>query len=1132
VIPAQAERLTRAFYEWELRGRGWELCPYPTRLEPPFRPFRWLSSPPAVADDGRRHTWLSGLLERLAIRSDAVQAEEPEEDEEAAAPDRCDEAPELREFLLVVPKEARPTRAALLGWLQSFASVSERASFEIWGSGERIECCLALPSREASHVAGQLRAALPEIVATEVGETLNARFAATGGSRFAGVELGLASEFMVPLALPRPGEEALLAVIAALADLGDGELAVFQVLFEACREPWPESMLRAVMTPSGEPFFADAPEISAFAREKVATSIFAVALRVGALAGSAARARELLARIAGGLARFGSPLRNELLPLPQAEPSNLQEDLLARTTHRPGMLLSADELSALIQLPGPGVEVVKLWRGEGRTRGAPAETLGEGSCLGVNIHGGRRAEVRLAADTRLKHVHLIGAPGTGKSTLLISMILADIEAGYGVGVIDPHGDLADEVASRLPIERTGDCVLFDPADEETTVGWNILGADSDPERELLASDLVAAFRRLSTSWGDQMTAVLGNAIQVFLESPRGGTLLDLRRFLVDAAFRKEMLATVSDPYVASFWEIEFPRLIGRRPETPILTRLDMFLRSRLVRRVVTTAEPRLDFRKLTNEGGVFLGKLAQGAIGEENAALLGSLLVSKFHQVTLARAADAPESRRPFFLYIDEFHAVATASMASLFSGARKYRLGVTVAHQDLSQLHRTMPELERSILGNAYTRICFRVGEEDARQLAKGLSTFSAEDLMSLAVGEAVARVGGRDGDFNLKTAPLEPLSKDEAFDRQSAVRAATRARFAARLRPPEGPDPGPDEEPSIRRGGDRDAAVEPAVRGAPEAKAPPQAAPEPPREPALDKAVLDYLALVARSPFLAVRERNAALGLSAWRGDRLKDAILASGLAEEVAVNPGGRGERFKLLDLTDQGRELIVRYGIPLATGRGRGGIAHQWWARTIADWLNSQDAETAVEDVSKGARVDVLAKTSGHEVAVEIELREGHALVNIRKDLAAGFDRVVCLFDSPETLERVRAKLDLVPDRVVLGDLRDYEGVLASVFSSLRGPNQNTEPRARRRAPGGSGPPAVTLPAPPPLFEPGAFSTPLAADYLGLSPATLETLRTRGGGPPFSKLGRRVVYAREDLDAWLVERKRASTADRGE
>jgi hypothetical protein len=261
------------------------------------------------------------------------------------------------------------------------------------------------------------------------------------------------------------------------------------------------------------------------------------------------------------------------------------------------------------------------------------------------------------------------------------------------------------------------------------------------------------------------------------------------------------------------------------------------------------------------------------------------------------------------------------------------------------------------------------------------------------------------------------------------------------------------------------------------------------------------------------------------------LKDAILEAGYASEVAVNPGGRGERFKLLDLTDQGRELISRHGIPISAGHGRGGIAHQWWAKAIADWLRTEGAEAEVEDVSRGARVDVLLKISGHEVAVEIELREGHARENIRKDLAAGFHRVVCLFDSPETLERIRAKLDVVPERVVFGDLRAYERVLTSVLSSLRGPNQNTERRRRRALREPSAAIAPANPEVPPLFEPGAYSTPLAADYLGLSPATLETLRIRGGGPPFSKLGRRVVYRREDLDAWLALRRRKSTSHEG-
>ena len=276
-----------------------------------------------------------------------------------------------------------------------------------------------------------------------------------------------------------------------------------------------------------------------------------------------------------------------------------------------------------------------------------------------------------------------------------------------------------------------------------------------------------------------MTAVLANAILVFLESDRGGTLVDLRRFLIDAKFREEMLATVADPHVSLFWETEYPLLIGRKPQAPILTRLDTFLRSKLVRRVVTVREPKLDFRQVTDRGHIFLGKLAAGAIGEENAALLGSLLVSKFHQVTMAREAQAIEERRPFFLYIDEFHNVATASMAALFSGMRKYRLGLTVAHQDLYQLHRSVPEVERSLLANAYTRVCFRVAEDDARQLAKGFSSFEAEDLMKLGLGEAICRVGGREDDFNLRTENIEPVDRAAAQERKAVLRRLSSQRW-----------------------------------------------------------------------------------------------------------------------------------------------------------------------------------------------------------------------------------------------------------------------------------------------------------------------------------------------------------------
>ncbi len=1134
LIDSRTVELTRRFYEWELRGRGWATYPYPVALEPPFQPFFSHHISTVVVDDGRRHSRLSSLIERLQGVQEAprdLPAALPEP--QTAADLRFDETA-LAEFVVALPEGTRVARGALLGFLRALASVGRRIAFELLGGDKRVEVRLAMARDDAPHVLGQLRAAFPAAVVVGAGESLREKWNKDEGA-FVAIEFGLACEFMVPLS-GRTSDEPLLPLIAALADVEAGELGLVQVLFEETREPWAASILRSVVTHTGQPFFADAPEVTALAKEKIASPLFAVALRIAGAAPRGDRAWDIVRRLAGGLAQFGSPRTNEFMPLPPSNPEVLAENLLNRTTHRPGMLLSAEELLSLIQLPGAGVQVPELWRGGQRSKRAPAEVSGPGCLLGRNEHAGESVEVRLPVDAKTKHVHVVGGSGTGKSTLLVRMILEDIEAGHGIGVLDPHGDLVDEVAARVPDSRLDDVVLFDPSNEETAVGWNILRAQSESEKDLLSSDLVGVFRRLSTSWGDQMTAVLGNAILVFLESERGGTLPDLRRFLIDESFRREMLGTVTDPYIRSFWQTEFPLLVGKRPQAPILTRLDSFLRSKLVRRVVTAAEPTLDFRKLTDSGMIFLGKLAAGAIGEENAALLGSLLVSKFHQVTLGREAQAIEARRPFFLYIDEFHHVATPSMASLFSGARKYRLGLTVAHQDLYQLHHSIPEVERALLGNAYTRICFRVGEDDARALERGFSFFTAEDLMRLGLGEAICRVGGRDRDFNLSVERLPALDPAEALGRRQALRDHSARRFARRPveAPTMGDAPAPEAVTAPRSLDAPEVAPAPTpIRG--EAVAEQVSRVE--REPPIDKLTLDYLTLVASSPFLTVRERNRALGLSAWRGQRLKSAILRDALAQEVVVNPGGRGERFKLLDLTAEGRTLLARYGVSLSGGHGRGGLAHQWWAQKIAAWLAERGMDARIEDPSSGARVDLTFPLEGGSVAVEIEMSETHAAENVRKDLAAGYERIVCLVDEAVNLAGLRTKLGPLPPSVLLGELRAFEALLTPLLPThppLRGPNQNKEPRRRRRyAAGGAAPLPLHATTPhsgaPALSDPGALSTLAAAEYLGLSPATLETLRCRGGGPPFVKLGRRVVYRREDLEAWLAEGRRSSTSE---
>jgi len=477
------------------------------------------------------------------------------------------------------------------------------------------------------------------------------------------------------------------------------------------------------------------------------------------------------------LARTGS---NEFIPLSNADyPHDEHEvDLLERRTHRSGMLLNLGELVALVHLPSPAVRSERLRRERRTTREAPAVTLGPGLVLGENDHRGRTATVHLPAGHRLRHMHILGATGTGKSHLLLSLIIQDIENGEGVGVLEPHGDLIDRILERIPEERHDEVVLLDPADGDFPVAFNILSAHSEVERNLLASDLVAAFRRLATSWGDQMTSVLRNAVLAFLESDEGGTLADLRRFLVEPGFRAAFLQTVRDEEVVYFWEREFPLLSGR-PQAPLLTRLDSFLAPKPLRRMVSQRESRLDFAEMMDRGQIFLARLSQGAIGEENAHLLGSLLSAKFQQLAAARQSRPEAERRPFFLYVDEFQHFATPSMAQILGGARKYGLGLTLAHQDLAQLEQAGPGLASAVLSNPATRICFRVGDADARKLAEGFASFEAKDLSGLGRGEAICRVERSDWDFNLRTLPLLELEPAAGVDRVEKIVRLSRARY-----------------------------------------------------------------------------------------------------------------------------------------------------------------------------------------------------------------------------------------------------------------------------------------------------------------------------------------------------------------
>lgn len=772
------DRLTEQFYRWELRGRGWQVSDEPVRLEPPFRPFTGHFVPPRPErDDGRRHTLFSGLLDRLSRNHS--------HNEEAVATGEEDEEPRAEpwerehvvESQIILPRERRFSRETFASLLLSLSSCVEPLSFEVFGTSEVTTLQFAGHPEDASLLRRQVQGRFQGVVAHETGNRLLDAWSESSPA-FAVAEFGLEREFM--LTLDASGDW-LAGLFAALSELAEGELGIFQVLFEPVQQRWAESALLAVTDGEGGAFFINRPELNKEAVRKFSSPLFAVVLRMAACAETSGRAWRIIAEMASGFSSFAKADGNNFVPLANThyEPSDHERDLILRQTRRSGMLLNLEELAALLQFPSSSIPTPKLRLDTGRTRAMPLPARDGSIILGENVHAGVVKPVSLTLEQRVRHTHVIGASGSGKSTLLLNLIRQDIENGQGIAVLDPHGDLIERILGIIPEERIGDVVLVDPSDEQYSVGFNILNAHSDFEKTLLASDLVSVFQRLSTSWGDQMASVLNNAILAFLESSEGGTLADLRRFLLDAGFRKQFLRTVQDPDMVYYWEKGFPQLGGNKSIGPVITRLESFLAPKPIRYMVSQRENKLDFADITDSGKIFLAKLSQGQIGRENAYLLGSFIVSKFQQTAMARQRMRAEDRRPFWLYIDEFHHFITPSMAEILSGARKYRMGLTLAHQELTQLKRE-PEVASAVLSNACTRIVFRVADGEAKSLESGFVHFTARELQNLEVGEAICRVERSDSDFNLNVPFLEDGEEEELSQRRDQVIAASRQRYA----------------------------------------------------------------------------------------------------------------------------------------------------------------------------------------------------------------------------------------------------------------------------------------------------------------------------------------------------------------
>src|SRR3989344_482745 len=347
----------------------------------------------------------------------------------------------------------------------------------------------------------------------------------------------------------------------------------------------------------------------------------------------------------------------------------------------------------------------------------------------------QRVKFGIKTDGRRRHMYVIGKTGTGKTEMLENMALADIKAGHGLGIIDPHGEFAEKILELIPESRMDDVIYFNPADINYPIAFNPLEV-ADPElRHLVASGIMSVFKKIWPDvWSARMEYILNNSLLTLLEYP-GSTLLGIMHLLSDKEYRRKVVDNLQDSVVKSFWVDEFARYTQRletEAVAAIQNKVGQFVSNQLIRNIIGQAHSSINLRKIMDEKKIFIANLSKGKIGEDNSALLGALMITKFQLEAMTRSDIAESQRKDFYLYVDEFQNFATDSFANILSEARKYRLDLIMAHQYIEQLSE---EVRAAIFGNVGTIICFRIGAEDAEFLEKEfMPVFTAQDLVNLS--------------------------------------------------------------------------------------------------------------------------------------------------------------------------------------------------------------------------------------------------------------------------------------------------------------------------------------------------------------------------------------------------------------
>ncbi len=651
-------------------------------------------------------------------------------------------------------------------------------SLELAVIQQHIHCFISIPKDYQTFVESQILANYPKALIAQADDYLPQLLKDEQNISLG--QLKLAHGSLYPLRTFKEFKEidSMTALLGLLAKAEPQDMIVVQLLLVPTGKTWQDhgQQTAQAKTTNATGTSQSNPHSTAI-KEKVAMDGFKTALRIAVGSTSEKRSRQLVQQVAHSFSTVSNPSGNRLiLRRPYLwQKQRLLSAMLKRSRHfMPQQILNIEELATVYHFPTQSVATIPHLSWHKTILSEPPSDLAisdsendEGSNFFAECEfKNRQVTFGIKSDDRRRHMYIIGKTGVGKSTLIANMAISDIRAGKGICVIDPHGDLCETLLDYIPSHRINDVVYLNPADDTHSFTLNPLETTDPSQQELVVSGIVAIFHKLyGNSWGPRLEYILRNTLLTAIKLPQP-TMLVIPRLLTDDAFRANALMHVTDPVLLSFWNDEFANMQPRlRSEaiSPILNKVGQFISSRFVRNILQEYKSTINLQKIMDEGKIVLLHLPQGKLGEDNAALLGAMIITKLQLAAMQRVTIHESERKDFYLYVDEFQNFATSSFIKILSEARKYRLNLILANQYIAQV----PEdVRAAIFGNAGTMLSFLVGADDATFMTKEFKErFKEEDLLALNKHEAILKMaidGMTQAPFLCKTLPL-PNNKNQ---------------------------------------------------------------------------------------------------------------------------------------------------------------------------------------------------------------------------------------------------------------------------------------------------------------------------------------------------------------------------------